>query len=154
MRLTTKSRHAITAILHLALNRTSGPITLADISDQQGISVSYLEQLFASLRGKGLVRGVRGPGGGYYLGAKPDQISIADVIYAVDDWVEYNRDRVRQYSHRNPQHTTQRLWDDLSEQFLGFLANITLADLVRRGEMHSVANTGHAAEADLTDRAA
>ena len=73
------------------LNSGKGPVTLADISVNQGISLSYLEQLFAALRGKQLVRGVRGPGGGYYLGKASDEISIADIICAVDEWVEFTR---------------------------------------------------------------
>ena len=87
MRLSTKSRYAITAMLDLALNGTKGPVTLAEISENQNISLSYLEQLFASLRAKGLVRGVRGPGGGYFLARDAGKISIADVFCAVDEWV-------------------------------------------------------------------
>ena len=91
MRLSTKGRYAVTAMLDLALNSGKGPVTLSDISLNQGISLSYLEQLFAALRGKQLVRGVRGPGGGYYLGKPAQEISIADIICAVDEWVEFTR---------------------------------------------------------------
>lgn len=134
MRLSTKGRYAVTAMLDLALNGTDGPVTLADISENQGISLSYLEQLFASLRGKGLVRGVRGPGGGYYLGRAADEISIADVICAVDEWVELTRCNPRPSSADTQRGMTHSLWDDLSQQIYVFLTDITLADLVQRGQ--------------------
>ena len=135
MRLSTKSRYAVTAMLDLALNGAQGPVTLAEISENQNISLSYLEQLFASLRAKGLVRGVRGPGGGYYLGREPGAISIADVICAVDEWVEYTRGQAARSSSLDMQQcTTRSLWDDLSEQLFGFLGNRSLQDLVERGE--------------------
>jgi len=133
MRLSTKGRYAVTAMLDLALHGTDGPVTLADISENQGISLSYLEQLFASLRSKGLVRGVRGPGGGYYLGRAADEISIADVICAVDEWVEFTRCNPRPSSADTQRGMTHSLWDDLSQQIYTFLTEITLADLVRRG---------------------
>ena len=134
MRLSTKGRYAVTAMLDLALNGTEGPVTLADISENQGISLSYLEQLFAALRNKGLVRGVRGPGGGYYLGRDSDEISIADIICAVDEWVEYTRCKARQTSSHDGQRCmTHTLWDDLSQQIFVFLTDITLNDLVVRG---------------------
>jgi Rrf2 family iron-sulfur cluster assembly transcriptional regulator len=133
MRLSTKGRYAVTAMLDLALNGGEGPVTLADISENQGISLSYLEQLFAALRGKGLVRGVRGPGGGYYLGRPADEISIADVICAVDEWVEFTRCNPRPASSDAHRGMTHSLWEDLSQQIYHFLTDITLADLVRRG---------------------
>jgi Rrf2 family iron-sulfur cluster assembly transcriptional regulator len=133
MRLSTKGRYAVTAMLDLALNGTEGPVTLADISENQGISLSYLEQLFAALRGKGLVRGVRGPGGGYYLGRASDEISIADIICAVDEWVEFTRCKGKQNCHDGQRCLTHSLWDDLSQQIFIFLSDITLADLVERG---------------------
>lgn len=135
MRLTTKTRFAITAMLDLAIRGTRGPVTLADISEKQGISLSYLEQLFSALRAKGLVRGVRGPGGGYYLGLDADQITIADIICAVDDWVERTIETIRQKDSVGQPCTTRTLWEDLSQQIFGLVADITLYDLVRRGEM-------------------
>lgn len=132
MRLSTKSRYAVTAMLDLALNGSRGPVTLADISDNQSISLSYLEQLFAGLRAKGLVRGVRGPGGGYYLARDAAKISIADVICAVDEWVEYTRNRGEQQPVELDG-TTRGMWDDLSRQLFDFLAGISLAELVERG---------------------
>lgn len=133
MRLSTKSRYAVTAMLDLTLNGARGPVTLADISENQSISLSYLEQLFAALRSKGLVRGVRGPGGGYYLGRDAKDISVADVICAVDEWVEYTRARAEQQPVVETQCTTRGLWDDLSHQIFEFVDNITLNELVERG---------------------
>jgi Rrf2 family iron-sulfur cluster assembly transcriptional regulator len=126
-------------MLDLAINGTEGPVTLADISENQGISLSYLEQLFAALRGKGLVRGVRGPGGGYYLGREADEISIADIICAVDEWVEFTRCKGRQNCHEGQRCLTHNLWDDLSQQIFVFLTDITLRDLVQRGEEREAA---------------
>jgi len=114
-------------------------VTLADISVNQGISLSYLEQLFASLRGKQLVRGIRGPGGGYYLGKPPEDISIADIICAVDEWVEFTRCKGRQNCQDGQRCLTHSLWDDLSQQIFIFLSDITLHDLVQRGEVREAA---------------
>lgn len=157
MRLSTKSRYAITAMLNLAMNGTSGPVTLADISENQGISLSYLEQLFAALRAKGLVRGVRGPGGGYYLGREANGITIADVICAVDEWVEYTRSHPRHGSSDIQHLTTRSLWEDLSDQIFDFLAGISLQDLVDRGgQVASVdrEDSGRAGVVSLRNRAA
>lgn len=130
MRLTTKGRYAVTAMLDLAIHREQGPITLADISQRQGISLSYLEQLFSRLRKKGLVDSARGPGGGYRLSRGAESISIAEVIAAVDETV----DATRCHGLRNCQETnpclTHQLWYDLSSQIRDFLSNITLAQVV------------------------
>jgi len=149
MRLSTKGRYAVTAMLDLALNGNDGPVTLADISENQGISLSYLEQLFASLRAKGLVRGVRGPGGGYYLGRAADEISIADVICAVDEWVEFTRCNPRPSSADTQRAMTHSLWDDLSQQIYLFLTDITLDDLVRRGMEREAQHDGRSKVATL-----
>jgi Rrf2 family iron-sulfur cluster assembly transcriptional regulator len=116
----------------LALNGVQGPVTLAEISENQGISLSYLEQRFAALLAKELVRGVRGPGGGYYLGRSADDISIANIICAVDEWVEFTRCGGRQNCSRGARCLTHTLWDDLSAEIFDFLSNISLGDLVRR----------------------
>ncbi len=134
MRLSTKGRYAVTAMLDLALNGQDGPVTLSGISDNQGISLSYLEQLFAALRSRQLVRGVRGPGGGYFLGRGADEISIADIICAVDEWVEFTRCRGKEDCRGGQRCLTHSLWDDLSKQIYDFLTEITLADLVERGK--------------------
>lgn len=91
MRLTSKGRYAVTAMLDVALHTASGPVSLADISERQGISLSYLEQLFARLRKQGLVNSVRGPGGGYQLSREAIAISVSDVIAAVDESVDATR---------------------------------------------------------------
>ncbi|HAS52295.1 MAG TPA: Fe-S cluster assembly transcriptional regulator IscR, partial [Gammaproteobacteria bacterium] len=88
MKLSTKGRYAVTAMMHLAIHDRNGPVTLAEISQCQGISLSYLEQLFSKLRRRGLVEGVRGPGGGYRLALIPDQVTIADIVSAVDERVD------------------------------------------------------------------
>jgi Rrf2 family iron-sulfur cluster assembly transcriptional regulator len=134
MRLSTKGRYAVTAMLDLALNSGRGPVTLADISVNQGISLSYLEQLFASLRAKQLVRGIRGPGGGYYLGKAADEITIADVICAVDEWVEFTRCGGRENCRGGERCLTHSLRDQLSDEIFTFLSEISLADLVERGQ--------------------
>ncbi len=133
MRLSTKGRYAVTAMLDLTLNGTDGPVTLAEISETQGISLSYLEQLFAALRSKQLVKGVRGPGGGYYLGRSADEISIADIICAVDEWVEFTRCGGNRDCQDGKRCLTHNLWDDLSNEIFSFLQSITLAELVERG---------------------
>jgi Rrf2 family iron-sulfur cluster assembly transcriptional regulator len=133
MRLSTKGRYAVTAMLDLALHSGNGPVTLADISVNQGISLSYLEQLFAALRAKQLVRGVRGPGGGYYLGRAAAEISIADIICAVDEWVEFTRCGGRESCRDGQRCLTHELWDQLSDQIFDFLSGITLAEMVERG---------------------
>ncbi|WP_089728165.1 Rrf2 family transcriptional regulator [Candidatus Thiosymbion oneisti] len=147
MRLSTKGRYAVTAMLDLALHSGKGPVTLADISVDQGISLSYLEQLFAALRSKQLVRGVRGPGGGYYLGKPSDEISIADIICAVDEWVEFTHCNGREDCRGGNPCLTHTLWDQLSNEVFSFLDAISLADLVRRG-------LGDGAEVDRADQPA
>ena len=137
MRLSTKGRYAVTAMLDLTLNGTDGPVTLAEISETQGISLSYLEQLFAALRGKQLVKGVRGPGGGYYLGRAAEEISIADIICAVDEWVEFTRCGGKRDCKDGKRCLTHNLWDDLSNEIFTFLQSITLAELVERGGLKS-----------------
>ncbi len=133
MRLSTKGRYAVTAMLDLTLHGGDKPVALVEISDTQGISLSYLEQLFAGLRAKGLVRGVRGPGGGYYLGRSADEISIAEIICAVDEWVAFTRCNGNKDCKEGKACLTHNLWDDLSREIYNFLGDISLAALVRRG---------------------
>lgn len=134
MRLSTKGRYAVTAMLDLTVNGKDGPVTLADISANQGISLSYLEQLFAALRNRQLVRGVRGPGGGYFLGRDANDISIADIICAVDEWVEFTKCRGRENCQQGDRCLTHDLWNELSNEIFDFLSGITLGDLVERGK--------------------
>jgi Rrf2 family iron-sulfur cluster assembly transcriptional regulator len=139
MRLTTKGRYAVTAMLDLALHYKEGPITLADISKRQGISLSYLEQLFSRLRKNGLVDSARGPGGGYRLSREAAQISVADVITAVDEKVDAMRCEGKGNCHENGQCLTHELWCDLSDQIYAFLKSIDLGQLVARQGVQEVA---------------
>jgi len=131
MRISTKSRHAITAMLEIALQDRS--VTLSMISDNNGISLSYMEQIFAALRFKGLVKGQRGPGGGYVLGKQAEEISIVDIITSVDEWVEYNFSKPKMVVPPSQALSTQLLWNDLSHQIYDFLGSISLADVMAKG---------------------
>ena len=139
MRLTTKGRYAVTAMLDLALHFKDGPITLADISQRQGISLSYLEQLFSKLRKNGLVDSTRGPGGGYRLSRDAHEVAVADVITAVDEKVETTRCGGLSNCQDDQQCLTHELWTDLSQQIHGFLKGISLGQLVERQGVQEVA---------------
>ena len=138
MRLTTKGRYAVTAMLDLALRQEQGPIRLAGISDRQGISLSYLEQLFAQLRRQKLVRSVRGPGGGYHLGRQASTISVAEVIAAVNEDTDTTRCGGAGDCHEGEICLTHHLWQDLSDQVRDFLQSISLGDLVERQDIRRV----------------
>lgn len=138
MRLTTKGRYAVTAMLDLALHEDQGPITLADISQRQGVSVSYLEQLFAKLRRARLVESVRGPGGGYRLAGGPGVINVAQIVEAVNDSMDATRCLGKGDCQHGDVCLTHYLWTDLSERLHDFLAGITLADLVSREDIQRV----------------
>ena len=139
MRLTTKGRYAVTAMLDLALHAGSGPVSLADISERQGISISYLEQLFAKLRRRQLVSSVRGPGGGYCLSRSSDAINVAEVISAVDETVDATRCGGQGDCQEGHTCLTHYLWCDLSDQIQDFLAGISLDELVSRHEVRTIA---------------
>jgi Rrf2 family iron-sulfur cluster assembly transcriptional regulator len=143
MRLTTKGRYAVTAMLDLALHFEDGPITLADISQRQCISLSYLEQLFAKLRRQGLVESTRGPGGGYRLSRSPMEIPVADVILAVDEKVETTRCGGLANCQDDEQCLTHELWAELSQQIYQFLCGISLGNLVERQGVRDVADRQH-----------
>ncbi|GAA4896724.1 Fe-S cluster assembly transcriptional regulator IscR [Ferrimonas pelagia] len=130
MRLTSKGRYAVTAILDVALHTPQGPVPLADISERQGISLSYLEQLFAKLRKRGLVSSVRGPGGGYLLGKAAEEISVGMVVHAVDESVDATRCHGKSNCQGGARCLTHSLWGDLSERIASFLDGISLADLM------------------------
>jgi Rrf2 family iron-sulfur cluster assembly transcriptional regulator len=138
MRLTTKGRYAVTAMLDLALNEARGPIRLAAISQRQGISLSYLEQLFAHLRREGLVRSVRGPGGGYRLNRETADICVAEVIAAVNEDTDATRCGGKGDCQEGDTCLTHHLWMDLSDRIRDFLTEITLADLVKRSEIRVI----------------
>lgn len=139
MRLTTKGRYAVTAMLDLALHGQRGPVSLADISERQAISLSYLEQLFAKLRRGSLVTSVRGPGGGYKLARDLKDIHVAQVIDAVNESVDATRCRGQGDCHSGDICLTHHLWCDLSQQIHQFLSGITLFDLVVRHDVQEVA---------------
>ncbi|KGM07054.1 Iron-sulfur cluster regulator IscR [Methylophaga thiooxydans] len=130
MRLTTKGRYAVTAMLDLSLNYGLGAITLADISERQGISLSYLEQLFARLRKQGLVSSSRGPGGGYRLSRSAEDITVLDVISAVDEKVDSTQCEGRKNCHGDEKCLSHELWQSLSDQIRVYLNGITLAEVV------------------------
>lgn len=139
MRLTTKGRYAVTAMLDLAINAEHNPVSLADISERQDISLSYLEQLFAKLRRYELVTSVRGPGGGYQLARNMDSIDVAEVIDAVNESVDATRCQGTSGCHSGDTCLTHHLWQGLSQQIHDFLSGITLADLVNKREIRDVA---------------
>jgi len=138
MRLTTKGRYAVTAMIDLALHEAKGPISLADISKRQEISLSYLEQLFAKLRRAELVGSVRGPGGGYRLGKEAEDISIAEVVDAVNESIDVTRCEGRGNCQKGTVCLTHHLWCDLSDQIHSFLNKITLGELVSRQDIQLV----------------
>jgi len=140
VRLTTKGRYAVTAMLDLAFHHGQGPITLADIAQRQGISLSYLEQLFARLRKNSLVASVRGPGGGYHLARDASEISVAEVIAAVDESVDATRCHGDHNCQDNQRCLTHDLWRDLSSRIYEYLSGISLRDLTNRRGAQEVVN--------------
>lgn len=140
MKLTSKGRYAVTAMLDVALHADSGPVSLADISERQEISLSYLEQLFARLRKNGLVQSVRGPGGGYILSRSMDQIAISSIVKAVDEKVHATKCHGQDGCQGGVRCLTHTLWNDLSERIEDFLTSITLSELVNNKEVKAVAS--------------
>ncbi|HIP81887.1 MAG TPA: Rrf2 family transcriptional regulator [Leucothrix mucor] len=138
MKLSTKGRYAVTAMMDLAIHDRDGPVTLADISNCQGISLSYLEQLFARLRQSNLVEGVRGPGGGYRLGKPASQISVADIVVAVDESLDSTRCKGNKDCDNGERCLTHKLWNDLSERLYEFLDGITLAEFISQPEVRKI----------------
>ena len=132
MRLTTKGRFAVTAMIDLALNSGDGPVTLAAISERQKISLSYLEQLFGRLRRYGLVESVRGPGGGYCLARLDADITIADVVRAVDEMLDATQCGGLQNCRQAQRCMTHELWSTLNDRIYEFLSSVTLADEVKK----------------------
>ena len=130
MKLTTKGRFAVTAMLDLAMRQNRGPVTLAAISDRQHISLSYLEQLFGKLRRAKLVSSVRGPGGGYNLAQGPSQVTVADIVTAVDEPLDATQCAGKENCHDEQRCMTHDLWATLNEKMYAYLSSVTLADLV------------------------
>lgn len=139
MRLTTKGRYAVTAMLDLALHFDQGAVTLAEIARRQGISLSYLEQLFARLRRNGLVDSVRGPGGGYNLASDPAKIAVADIIVAINENIDVRRCGGKANCDGDERCLTHELWEELSNRIYDFLKGISLADLVNKPNVQEVA---------------
>ena len=138
MKLTSKGRYAVTAMLDVAIHAATGPVSLADISERQGISLSYLEQLFSRLRKHGLVTSIRGPGGGYRLGKCSAQIAVADVISAVDESINATKCGGKGDCQSGHQCLTHSLWNELSARIEEFLRNITLSELVEQKNVQKV----------------
>ena len=132
MRLTTKGRFAVTAMIDVAMHGNNGPVTLAAVSERQRISLSYLEQLFGKLRRSGLVDSVRGPGGGYNLAKPGETVSVADIILAVDEPIDATQCGGRENCHDDRRCMTHDLWAGLNEHIFSFLSGVSLADLVRQ----------------------
>lgn len=132
MKLTSKGRYAVTAVLDIALFGKDRPVTLSDISERQHISLSYLEQLFAKLRRHGLVKSVRGPGGGYQLGHSMDEISIGMIIAAVNENITVTKCLGKGNCQNGTECLTHSLWAELSHRIEDFLDKITLAELVKK----------------------
>lgn len=130
MRLTTKGRFAVTAMLDIALYEADKPVTLAGISERQSISLSYLEQLFSRLRKQGLVSSVRGPGGGYRIAKSHHEISVSDIITAVDEQIDATQCGGHENCHEEGRCMTHDLWAALNGKILEYLSGISLADMV------------------------
>ena len=135
MKLSTKGRYAVMALVDLANHGDERPTSLAEIAERQEISLSYLEQLFAKLRRGGLVKSVRGPGGGYLLANKPEETRIADIILAVDEPIRATRCTPGQphgCRANKSRCTTHDLWEELGNQIYLYLSSVTVADVVNR----------------------
>jgi Rrf2 family transcriptional regulator, iron-sulfur cluster assembly transcription factor len=155
MRLTTKGRFAVTAMIDLALHHGSGPVTLAEISSRQKISLSYLEQLFGKLRRHQLVESVRGPGGGYVLAKDTGQVSVADIIQAVDEPIDATQCGGKENCHDDQKCLTHDLWAALNDRIFDYLEGVTLRQLVdSQKAKESAKTTGVSPVRDMRDTAA
>jgi len=144
MRLTTKGRFAVTAMVDLSMRQTRGPVTLAAISERQHISLSYLEQLFGKLRRAKLVTSVRGPGGGYCIARPLNTVTVADIVRAVDEPLDATQCGGRENCLDDHRCMTHDLWAALNAKMYDYLTSVTLADLVER-QRAKEAKTGCAA---------
>ncbi len=138
MRLTTKGRYAVTAVLDLALHQSEGPVSLAAISDRQAISLSYLEQLFAKLRRNNIVSSTRGPGGGYKLTNSVEDVSISDIILAVDETCKVVDCNDSDSCHGDYQCLTHDLWQELSNEIRTFLDGISISEIMSQEAVNEV----------------
>lgn len=139
MKLTTKGRYAVTAMLDLAIHFDRGAVTLSDIAQRQAISLPYLEQLFSHLRRGGLVKSTRGPGGGYRLSRSPHEISVAQIIDAINENIDATLCGGNMNCHDDSPCLTHFLWAELSSKIRGFLENISLGNLVNQPHVKEVA---------------
>jgi len=139
MRLTTKGRFAVTAMMDLAMHHGSGPVTLAEISGRQKISLSYLEQLFGKLRRRQLVESVRGPGGGYCLAKETGKLTVADIILAVDEPIDATQCGGKENCRDEQKCLTHDLWATLNDRIFDYLGSVTLRQLV---ETHKAKEAG------------
>ena len=149
MKITSKGRYAVTAILDVALHQDSGPVCLADISQRQRISLSYLEQLFSKLRKAKLVDSIRGPGGGYQLARAALEISIGAVINAVNDSVVATQCKGDKPCSPQGQCLTHSLWDDFSLKMQGFLDSVTLGELMENSEIIDISQKQNMAQESI-----
>lgn len=140
MRLTTKGRYAVTAMLDIALHRARGPVSVAEVAERQGISSAYLEQLFSKLKRAGLLRSVRGPGGGYELARSLPDISVSHIVAAVGEGVDATRCKGTADCQDGATCLTHDLWTALSNRIDEFLSGVTLHDLVAQREVQHVAS--------------
>lgn len=140
MRLTTKGRFAVTAMIDVAMRQHQGPVTLAGISERQRISLSYLEQLFGKLRRRRLVASTRGPGGGYQLDRSMDQTTVSDIIFAVDEPLDATQCGGKENCHDDQRCMTHDLWANLNVRMFDYLNSVTLADLVAQQNQRTKAN--------------
>ncbi len=139
MRLTTKGRFAVTAMIDVALYGTGGPVTLAAVSERQKISLSYLEQLFGKLRRSGLVESVRGPGGGYNLARPAADVSVADIITAVDEPMDNTQCGGKENCKGGEKRCmTHELWESLNAHIFSYLRSVSLAQLVKQNQKSEV----------------
>lgn len=138
MRLTTKGRFAVTAMIDIAMRDRHGPVTLAAISQRQKISLSYLEQLFGKLRRHKLVESTRGPGGGYTLARASQEISVADIVFAVDEPLDATQCRGKENCADDQRCMTHDLWADLNRNMIDFLDSVSLRDLVEKQRAREV----------------
>ena len=138
MRLTTKGRYAVTAVLDLALHQDEGPVSLAAISERQQISLSYLEQLFAKLRRNDIVSSTRGPGGGYRLSGSVEDVSVSDIILAVDETYKVVDCGDSDGCHGDYQCLTHDLWQELSNEIRTFLDDIKLSEIMQQDTVADV----------------
>lgn len=154
MKLTTRGRYAVTAIVDLALHEGGGPVSLADVAARQEISLAYLEQLFARLRRSGLVSSTRGPGGGYRLAHPASEMVVADIIDAVDESVEYTRCGGERNCQQGRPCLTHELWAGLGDHVRAYLGAVTVASLIAEPSVQVVAARQRGEDAPLRHVAA